>query len=44
MEFGNYVWDRNKEGKFINRPIDDYNHFIDALRYSMEPIKKRSRI
>lgn len=44
MEFSNYVWDRNKDGKLINKPVDEYNHFIDALRYSMEPIKKRVRL
>ncbi|MEC2197836.1 PBSX family phage terminase large subunit [Bacillus subtilis] len=43
MEFSNYVWDKNKDGKLINKPVDEYNHFIDALRYSMEPIKKRVR-
>lgn len=44
MEFGNYVWDKNAEGKLINKPVDEYNHLIDALRYSMEPIKKRQRM
>ncbi|WIW27613.1 PBSX family phage terminase large subunit [Bacillus inaquosorum] len=44
MEFSNYVWDKNKDGKLINKPVDEYNHFIDALRYSMEPIKKRVRL
>ncbi|MED4977211.1 PBSX family phage terminase large subunit [Weizmannia sp. FSL K6-0777] len=44
VELANYVWDKNKEGKMINQPIDDYNHLIDALRYSMEPIRKRMRV
>ncbi|MGG3625518.1 PBSX family phage terminase large subunit [Bacillus gobiensis] len=44
MEFSNYVWDRNKEGQMINKPADEYNHLIDALRYSMEPIRKRMRV
>ncbi|WP_339187494.1 PBSX family phage terminase large subunit [Bacillus sp. FSL M8-0025] len=44
MEFSNYVWDKNKDDKLINKPVDEYNHFIDALRYSMEPIKKRVRL
>jgi len=43
-ELANYVWDKNKEGKPINKPIDEYNHLIDALRYSLEPIRKRTRI
>lgn len=44
IELSNYVWETNKEGKMINRPIDDYNHLIDALRYSLEPIRKRMRV
>ncbi|MGG3572856.1 PBSX family phage terminase large subunit [Bacillus gobiensis] len=44
MEFSNYVWERNKEGQMINKPADEYNHLIDALRYSMEPIRKRMRV
>lgn len=43
VELSNYVWDTNKDGQLINKPIDDYNHLIDALRYSMEPIRKRMR-
>lgn len=43
-EFSNYVWARNKEGQMINKPADEFNHLIDALRYSMEPIKKRARM
>jgi len=32
-EFQNYTWDVDKDGNFINRPIDMYNHSIDAIRY-----------
>lgn len=32
-EFRNYVYEQNKDGKFINEPIDAYNHGIDATRY-----------
>ena len=35
-EFNNYAWAVDKEGKATNKPIDDFNHFIDALRYSCE--------
>ena len=38
IELSNYVWD-NKNGVVINKPIDDYNHLMDALRYSLEQIK-----
>lgn len=33
FEFRNYTWDRDKDGNFINTPIDKYNHGIDATRY-----------
>ncbi|MBW3114198.1 PBSX family phage terminase large subunit [Bacillus sp. MCCB 382] len=43
-ELSNYVWDRNKEGQLINKPIDEFNHLLDAFRYSLEPIRKRTRV
>jgi phage terminase large subunit len=41
IELSNYVWN-TKEGNVINKPIDDYNHLLDALRYSLESIRKPS--
>jgi phage terminase large subunit len=32
-ELRGYVWERDKEGKTLNCPIDFNNHAIDALRY-----------
>lgn len=32
-ELRNYSWDTDKTGKRLNRPIDDFNHAIDAMRY-----------
>lgn len=43
-EFSNYVWDRDKDGRMVNKPADEFNHLIDALRYSVEPIRKRLRV
>ena len=40
IELSNYCWD-TKDGVAINKPIDAYNHLMDALRYSMEQIKKK---
>jgi len=38
-EFRNYTWDTDKNGKKINKPIDSFNHAIDAVRYhEMESI------
>jgi len=39
-EFNNYCWDVDKEGKQLNKPVDDFNHFIDSLRYAMEKYSK----
>ena len=36
-EFENYTWQKDKAtGLYINKPIDDFNHYIDALRYSLQ--------
>jgi phage terminase large subunit len=35
-EFNNYCWAVDKDGKQINKPVDDFNHFIDSLRYAIE--------
>ena len=32
-EFKNYTWQQDKEGKYRNKPIDLFNHAIDAIRY-----------
>lgn len=35
-EISNYQWDKDKFGKALNRPIDDFNHLLDAMRYALE--------
>lgn len=35
-EFNTYTFIQDKEGKWLNKPIDANNHLIDALRYSCE--------
>lgn len=32
-EFKNYTYKQDKNGKWLNEPIDDFNHSIDAVRY-----------
>lgn len=32
-EFRNYTYAQDKEGRWLNIPIDAYNHAIDAVRY-----------
>lgn len=36
-EISNYTWDEDtKTGKRLNKPIDDFNHLMDAMRYAIE--------
>ena len=32
-ELRKYTWDKDKDGNYINKPIDKYNHALDAARY-----------
>ena len=37
----NYAWGTDKNGKATNKPLDEFNHFWDSLRYSVEHLFKR---
>ena len=39
-EISNYTWDEDKFGNRINKPIDDFNHLMDAMRYALEDLSK----
>jgi len=41
-EISNYTWDEDKSGRKVNKPIDDFNHLMDAMRYAVEPHSKAS--
>lgn len=41
-EIQNYQWAKDKFGSSINKPIDDFNHLMDAMRYAMKPIQRGS--
>ena len=42
-EFDNYSWGVDKKtNKPTNKPIDEFNHFIDGLRYAMERLFKKT--
>jgi phage terminase large subunit len=44
-EFENYSWVKDKaSGEYINKPIDDFNHYIDALRYSLQCADKAQKL
>lgn len=43
IELNNYVWDKDKEtGKALNKPVDEYNHLMDAMRYATERLNGRT--
>ena len=42
-EFRNYTWDKDSEGNKTNKPIDKWNHALDAVRYyAMMKLNKTS--
>ena len=41
-ELQNYSWEKDKQtNEYINTPIDKYNHYLDALRYSLQCVDDR---
>jgi phage terminase large subunit len=40
IEVQNYTWDKDKFGHMINRPIDEFNHLMDAMRYALQDYVK----
>ena len=35
-ELNTYTFDQDKDGNWLNKPIDENKHILDALRYSLE--------
>ena len=42
-EISNYTWDKDKFDKKLNKPIDDFNHLMDAMRYALEKFIKGNK-
>jgi phage terminase large subunit len=41
-ELENYAWQKDKKtNEYINKPIDKFNHYLDAMRYSIQATDKR---
>lgn len=39
-ELQNYSWKKDKQtGEYINEAVDQFNHYLDALRYSMQIVR-----
>ena len=43
-EISNYSWDKDKFGKATNKPIDDFNHLMDAMRYALEDYMRNNSV
>ncbi len=41
-EISSYIWDEDKFGNKINKPVDDFNHLLDAMRYAVEDFSRGS--
>lgn len=43
-ELQNYTYIKDKKtGEYLNKPVDSYNHVIDATRYAVEEINGKAR-
>ena len=42
-EISNYTWDKDKFDRKLNKPIDDFNHLMDAMRYAIEKFIKKNK-
>lgn len=38
-EYRNYLWDTDRDGKSLNKPIDFNNHCMDAVRYGFDKFR-----
>jgi len=39
-EISNYMWDKDKFDNPVNKPVDNFNHLMDAMRYALESYSK----
>ena len=44
-ELQNYCWEKDKQtNEYINKPVDKHNHYLDALRYSLQCLDERVQL
>lgn len=41
-EITNYSWQKDNFNNLINKPCDEFNHLMDAMRYALEPLIRGS--
>lgn len=43
-EYRNYLWEKDKDSeRYINKPIDMFNHCMDAVRYGFDSLRPREK-
>ena len=40
-EYGNYLWETDKDGRILNKPIGIFNNAMDAIRYGFDGLRER---
>jgi phage terminase large subunit len=43
-EFENYSWSKDRNGEYINKPAPGFDHFCDALRYSLQCVGNKVKV
>jgi phage terminase large subunit len=43
-EFQSYKWAEKKDGTLLNKPVDMFNHLIDAIRYVVTKLKGGGKV
>lgn len=44
-ELQNYAWKKDRQtNEYINEPLDSWNHWLDALRYSLQCLDARAQL
>lgn len=44
-ELNNYCWQKDRAtGEYINKPIDTFNHGLDALRYAIQTVTGKGKV
>ncbi|MDD3502516.1 MAG: PBSX family phage terminase large subunit [Eubacteriales bacterium] len=45
IELSNYSWKKDRQsGEYINQPIDEFNHLMDALRYALSSLNDKNKL
>lgn len=39
-EYRNYLWEKDKDGRTLNIPVDLWNHSLDAIRYGIVSLQR----